>query len=130
MAQKEYVLLGRSFRRVDSDGATTERYKRGDLVKLSDAEYQRLGKSFEVPGSSQKAEAEKLRAKAERLSAEAEAIESQADEAENAPLVEPEPGEENLNDLTVDELNERLDAADLPKSGNKAEKVDRLREAG
>lgn len=40
----------------------------------------------------------------------------------------PNPSDE-LASLSVAELDERLEAADLPKSGNKQDKLERLREA-
>lgn len=79
-------------------------YSRGD-------ENYRKGQVIEVPDED-----------AERLVA----IEAATDQTSDVGM--PKPSDE-LADLTVAELDEKLDAADLPKTGNKAAKIERLRAA-
>lgn len=121
-ATKTYVLTGARYTRYTGKGddQVVERFRKGDLVELSDSEYERLQKAFELPGESQRKRAEALRQEAERLSAEADAITDQADEHEaQAERVESgKPAEDDeYEGLTKKERQERVDALGLQVTG-------------
>lgn len=117
-----YVLTGARYTRRTGKGddLKIERFRKGDLVELSDSEYERLQKAFELPGESQRRRVEELRAEAERLTAEADQIseqaewhETQADRVESGkPAVEDE-----LDSLTKKERQERVDNLGLKVTG-------------
>lgn len=121
-SKKTYVLTGARYTRRTGKGddLVIERFRKGDLVELSDPEYERLQKAFELPGESQRKRAESLRAEAERLNAEADSIADQAEQHEaQANRVESgKPAvEDELDSLTKKERQERVDALGLDVTG-------------
>lgn len=91
---------------------------------VSDAEAERLKEIGAALDPKEAAEQAKQRAadEAQALRDRAAALEAEADAAEAAP------DEDNLETLTVPEIDSRLEAADLPKTGTKDEKIARLTE--
>jgi hypothetical protein len=99
---------------------------KGDIFEpVSQAEADRLkeiGAALDPKEAAEKVRAD-AEAEAQRLRDQAAELEAQADAAESAA------DEDDLSSLTVPELDTRLEAADLPKTGTKDEKVARLQEA-
>jgi phage I-like protein len=122
VSTKTYVLTGARYTRITGKGddQVIERFRKGDLVELSDSEYERLQKAFELPGESQRKRAEALRAEAERLNAEADAITGQAEE-HDAAVDRVESGkpavDDDLDSLTKKERQGRVNELGLQVTG-------------
>jgi hypothetical protein len=90
---------------------------------VSDAEAERLKEIGAALDPKEAAEQKRQQAaeEAQALRDQAAALEAQADEAEAV--------EDDLSSLTVPEIDKRLKDLDLPTTGNKDEKLERLQNA-
>lgn len=104
-----YVLRASLFER--KEGGEFVRYKRGDVVKLSADEAERLtvAGSVEKPGESERREQERLSAEAARLQGEADRLEALA-KGDEPPALAPVTGQpfEGYGDLNVEQVLNRL----------------------